>query len=177
MNRIVSSVKKTNLVEFQNRLNEQLDLAMASDQIVSWMSFTAAQTNWLINIGDTKEVSTFPDSTFKFDVTRPWHMGIGNFRGNIHSLVDFSMFLGGAPTVVNANTRALLVHGKYDTNIALIVPQVFGLKKVDTLSKQSRASKSSVWVDDVFEDEAGVKWEFLNVQGLVSSKEMMEVEV
>lgn len=171
-----SASRKTNLVEFQRRLNEQLEANLSSDRVLSWMAFSAAQTNWLINIGDTREIAPYPDSSFRFDVTKNWVLGIGNFRGNIHTMVDFSLFLGGAPSQINMNTRALLVHNKFDTNIALVVPQVFGLKKMDSLTRKPGAQKSSVWVNEVFEDDKGVKWEFLDVQGLVSSREMMEVE-
>jgi twitching motility protein PilI len=166
--------QKTSLRDFQAYLAERLTSAAKGHGASSWLGLQAGETHWLIDLTDSGEIIQTPRLT-QVPLTHPWFAGVANIRGNLHSVVDFSMFSGGAPTARNSNARLLLVGTRYGTNAALLVSRMLGLKNPADFSPEAADSDASPWEVARFTDSQGKIWRKLSVRALLENHEYMNI--
>ena len=166
--------QKTSLRDFQAYLAERLTHAAKGQAASSWLGLQAGDTYWLIDLTDSGEIIQTPRLT-QVPLTQPWFAGVANIRGNLHAVVDFSMFGGGAPTARNNNARLLLVGTRYGTNAALLVSRMLGLKNPADFSPDAAAPDASQWEVARFADTQGKIWRKLSVQALLENHEFMNI--
>lgn len=168
------------LVQFQQRLNSDLEDANQKGELSSLIGFRANGRNWLMELGDLREIDGVPpgERVQKVSITKPWVLGIANFKGYIYTLVDFQMFLGGDQAALGLNARALLLNQKFIIQSALVVPEVSGLViKGELTQVQPEGGKfSSQWSVAAYQGKDGTVWEMLDLLALSESPEMMNIE-
>lgn len=168
------------LVQFQNRLNSDLEDANQQGELSSLIGFRALGRNWLVELGDLREIDGVPggEKVQKVSITKPWVLGIANFKGYIYTLVDFQMFLGGEPTAQGLNARVLLLHQKFIVQTALVVPEVSGLviKGELTPAQPEGGALGSKWSVGAYRGRDGTIWEMLDLLALSESSELMNIE-
>lgn len=178
---VLPQKNQVNLVEFQKRLNLDLEDANQKGELSSLIGFKAHGRHWLIELGDLREIDGVPqaDGIRRVAITKPWVMGISNFKGYIYTLVDFQMFLGGEHSALGINARALLLNQKFLIQTALIVPDVMGLVIKNDLkpSEPQGGSFGSPWSVAAYEGRDGIIWEMLNLLALSESDEMLNIEI
>lgn len=176
----VASKIKVDLVDFQQRLNKNLDEADQAKSGASLIGFTSAGRNWLLDLSDLREIEGVPtaDRIQRIDLTKNWVLGIANFKGYIYTLIDMQMFLGKEASSLTMNARALLMHPKFLIQAALVVPDVAGLMSEEELVPLSKEEwKPDVsWVSSGMRDQKGQVWELLDLGALASAREMLDVE-
>lgn len=170
----------TDLVEFQKRLNANLDAADKSNELTSMLGFVSAGKHWLINLGDLREVEAVPPKNLlpQIQLAKPWVLGVANFKGYIYTMIDLQLFLGGDITTLSMNSRSLLLGHRFLVQPALVVPEIIGLVGTVTLSEMPMDSVSdrSKWTKRIFKTPDGVVWEELDLLMLTESRDMLDVE-
>jgi twitching motility protein PilI len=91
-----------------------------------YIGFRLADHALLTLMHDVLEILPYPDLS-RVPGAKPWLRGISQIRGRLLSIVDASLFLGGAPTPVRRGTRILIVQHE-ELLAGIVVDEVFGMK-------------------------------------------------
>lgn len=166
--------KKTSLRDFQQYLADRLSSAARGQVTSSLLGIRVGRENWLLDLSDSGEIVQLPPLT-PVPLTHPFFAGIANIRGNLYSVVDFSLFRGGEPTVLNAFTRLLLVGSKLGSNAALLVTRMQGLKAVADFSECEKPAGLPEWVSRCYRDAVGELWYKLSVRDLLADENFMNI--
>lgn len=166
------------LVGFQQRLNESLDSLQNLGEVSSLLGFSSNGFNWLLKLDDLHEIESVPNQNNVQHVAlaRKWVMGIANFKGNIYTLVDFQMFLGGKATQTDMNARSLLIHPRHQIQAALIVAEVSGLVAPNGITQVSKGG-AQPWVSGVYKDATGKNWNMIDAAMLSQDATMLNIAV
>lgn len=167
--------KKGSLREFQAHLAERL--AGASGQSAAGLLGVQSGADfWLLKLSDSGEIVPLTPLA-DVPLTRPWFAGIANIRGNLYSVVDFAAFRGGEPTPLHASARLLLIGTRYDSNAALLVTRLLGLRNIDDLTPAPADPGDAPWVVGAYTDNSGRCWRMLDVRRLLDDERFMEIGV
>ncbi len=161
--------KRLNLREFQQNLSSRMQEKSRQGDQVSLLGVQIAGQNYLVAMMDISEVLSLPPLT-PVPLTRPWFCGVVNVRGNLFCVADMPAFLYQSTASGSVTNRLLLVAERYAVNAALLVDRVFGLR--DTRNWQRDAIQS-----DQYLDEHGVVWRKLDVVGLLSQPEFLQIGI
>ncbi|EPP7233422.1 chemotaxis protein CheW [Shigella flexneri] len=159
------------LTLFQEKLTKELKnlpTVMGRNFILLKLS---DDSRWLMNITDIKETSVLPEVS-KIGMTQPWIMGISNFRGTVGTIIDMKHFLLGKPSNT-LNSHAILLNKKYNLNLALLWPQIDRMETQSHLEVIEEKSKNK-WIKNIWVDKNGSRWNELDVEELLKSKEIMD---
>ena len=167
---------KTSLRDFQEYLSGRLTGAAHGRSTSSWLGVLVGDENWLVDLSDGGEIVQALKLT-PVPLTQPWFAGIGNIRGSLYAVADFSVFCGGTPTPQNSSTRLLLVGSKYGANVALLVNRMLGLKNPEDFVGESVDSAAPAWGAARFSDSQGQIWGKLSVRGLLADNDIMDIGV
>ncbi len=166
--------KKISLREFQEHLAARLSSAVKGQAAAGLLGVQAGSGFWLLNLSDSGEIVPLPPLA-PVPLTRPWFAGIANIRGNLHSVADFSAFMGGEPTPTNAASRLLLVGTRHGSNAALLVTRMLGLKSPEQFTPLPAAADAPPWEAERLADIDGRAWRKLNVRALLADPDFMEI--
>jgi len=164
--------ERTSLRDYQRGLAARL-AQQNSGQTVSRLGARAAGRDWLVDLADASEVIPVPRIA-AVPLTQPWFAGVANIRGNLYSVIDFSVFLGEAPGAGDSASRLLLVADKYRINCALLVQAVLGLYREEELTRIEVASETP-WVSARYTDARGSQWQHLDMNRLVTHQDFLQV--
>lgn len=163
--------------EFQEALVARLQNLASGDAPAhaTKLGIKSGNTNWLVNLSDVSEVVPLVAYT-PVPLTQPWFIGMTNVRGNLFSIIDFSSFCGGEPTMMNVDSRLLLVNPRFGINAALLVNRMQGLRGAEQLEPREKASGGNMpWVAAEYSDQTGQQWKELDLSGLVQTPEFLQV--
>ena len=167
--------KKGSLREFQAHLAERL--AGASEQSAAGLLGVQSGADlWLLKLSDSGEIVPLTPLT-TVPLTQPWFAGIANIRGNLYSVVDFAAFQGHPPTPQSASSRLLLIGTRYDSNAALLVTRLLGLRNIDDLTPAPAEPDAAPWAIEAYTDNEGRCWKMLDVRLLLADERFMEIGV
>lgn len=182
--------KRISLREFQMRLVERLTSAVRGEKSRALLGVQAGKDYWLLNLSDAGEVVPVP-ALMSVPLTKPWFSGVVNIRGMLYSVVDFSAFQGGEPTVLNSDARLLLVGVRHGINSALLVSRTLGLRSMETLEAEPASPENTfhaqprqAWVGESFHDAqtqtqrssvSGIVWRTLNLKPLLSHPGFLDI--
>ena len=91
------ATKKTSLRDVQQDLVERIKGAADQSSSGARLGVQAGAANFLLHLEEAGEVLPLPQVT-SVPLTKPWFLGLANIRGNLHSVIDLSLFIGGEPT-------------------------------------------------------------------------------
>ncbi|MDR2711115.1 MAG: chemotaxis protein CheW [Burkholderiales bacterium] len=169
------SVKRTNLQAFQNELVSRMMAPAAMEGVVSQLGFAAGEGRWLCRLQQTEEVLVSPPIT-PVPLTQPWFLGLTNVRGNLYSVIDFSLFLGKAPALPGADTRlVLLSRSTGATNAALLVQRVYGLRSVKGFAPTGQGAQDKAWNVQNWMDAEGHAWHEVDLGKLAQDAEFQHI--
>ncbi len=158
--------RKVSLREFQESVVAKLQNRAASATAnPSKLGVQVGAQLWLVKLSDISEVLPVPPQTV-VPLAQPWFSGVANFRGNLYGIVDFSHFLGGAPTLPGVDRRVLLAHPKFMVNSGIVVSRMMGLRNPDQMQRVEAAGEGSAWMGAAYRDDAGNLWQELDMQAL-----------
>jgi len=165
--------KKISLREFQSHLAARL-AAASSQSAAGLLGIQAGADYWLLDLADSGEIIPLTPLT-NVPLTKPWFAGIANIRGNLYSVADFSAFQGKEATPQNASSRLLLVGTRHNSNAALLVTRMLGLRNVEALNAVPADPDAPVWASEAYTDNEGRRWKKLNVHELLADETFMEI--
>lgn len=143
--------------------------------VASKVGVQVGEDRWLVNLSDVSEVIPLPQ-LLPVPLTKRWFNGVANVRGVLHGVVDLADYLLGQPTQVNMDSRLLLVHPRYGVNAGLIVRQMLGLKNPEQFQPVDDGALPA-WVAAEYTDPDGQLWRELDMRGLVSQAEFLNVGI
>jgi len=170
--------KRLNLLEFQQKLIERLQVQDTSAAKVTTLGVQIAGSNWLIDMPDISVVLLLPRLTI-VPFTKPWFRGMANIHGNLYSVVDMAAYhhsvgvsqIGAAQASGEVGNRVLLVAERFAFNVALLVDRVLGLHDTQNWGRNE--------TDGQYEyiDEQGASWRKLDVKGLLEQQEFLQIGI
>lgn len=163
--------------EFQEALVARLQNLAGGDAPAhaTKLGVRSGAINWLVNLSDVSEVVPLGAYT-PVPLTKPWFIGMTNVRGNLFSIVDFSSFCGGEPTMTNVDCRLLLLNPRFGINASLLVNRMQGLRGAEQLEQRDNVSADTMpWAAGEYSDQNGQQWKELNLSGLVETPEFLQV--
>ena len=162
---------RLNLREFQQNLIDRLQTVDVAAERVSTLGVEIAGANWLVDMGDIKEVLPLPKLSM-VPLTKPWFHGMANIRGNLYGVVDVAAYWHIGSVNGNAGNRVLVVADRFKFNAALLVDSVHGLRDARTWEQGVGFDKQPE-----YRDEHGGTWRKLDVQGLLEQVDFLQIGV
>lgn len=166
--------KKISLREFQESLVQRLTSARAGQGARALLGVQAGRDYWLLDLADSGEIVPLPPLT-SVPLTKPWFCGMANIRGTLYSVVDFSAFQGGEVTPQNADSRLLIVGGRFAINSALLVNRTLGLRSIEQMTPRAGEADPRPWVGDQYADPQGNVWKRLKLRNLLGQPDFLEI--
>ena len=168
-----TTTTRISLREYQLTLSERLQSAEAGAGLPSKLGLQVGGEGWLIELVDAAEVIPVPPIS-PVPLAHGWFRGVANVRGNLYSVSDFSVFLGGEPVKLSAEARLLVLSERFRCGAALLVARSLGLRAAGELTPQS-VSTALPWVRGQYSDAEGRLWKELDVAALVQNEAFLEV--
>ncbi|MBK7673390.1 chemotaxis protein CheW [Accumulibacter sp.] len=165
--------KKIRLHEFQSYLAARL-AGTSSQSAAGLLGVQAGPDYWLLDLADSGEIVPLTPLA-EVPLTKPWFAGIANIRGNLHSVVDLSAFLGKEVTPRNTSSRLLLIGTRHGSNAALLVNRMIGLRNVEALNPETAAPAAPAWAAEAYTDNEGRRWSKLKVRELLADEAFMDI--
>jgi twitching motility protein PilI len=111
--------------------------------------------------------------------TKPWFLGIANLRGTLAGVIDLASLLGhgvarSEPAL--AESSLLAFNAALEVNAALLVDRLQGLRSADAFVRTEAAPEHSpAFFGPVHIDEAGHRWQELQLQRLSQTSEFLSI--
>lgn len=162
---------KQALREFQSRLAQRLQSARTAGTAASWLAVEAGASRLLFPLSHAGEIFSWTDVQ-KVPYAQPWFMGVANLRGGLHGLVDLGSFLQGGGSRPRgegelAQCRLVVLNPLLETNCALLVDRLLGLRTTDAFASSAAAGDGAPdYFGHVYTDLEGRQWQELNLQVL-----------
>jgi twitching motility protein PilI len=167
--------RKTNLREFQQRVNQRLAEAAQRKAVASKLGFLVAGQNWFVNLDEVSEVIPVPN-VVPVPLTASWYTGIANVRGNLYSVVDFAAFQGREAAVGSGlERRVVLISDKLITGSGIIVSRMLGLRNPEQFERLGAEGDGSPWLAGIYRDSTGAQWRELDTRALVNAASFLDV--
>ena len=161
--------KRFNLREFQQSVLDRMQAQTAGGgSRVSTLGVQIGDESWLVDMADINEVLSPPPLT-KVPLTKPWYCGVANVRGNLYSIIDTSVYNGGAEIPHEGQSRVLLVGQKFAFNAGLLVSRVLGLRNATNWERVEEDGKFFL------RDGSGQKWHKLEMAELLQQPEFLQI--
>jgi twitching motility protein PilI len=156
--------RRSRLREFQLRLTERLEKAMASPVTPSKLGILINDSRWLVDLAEAEEIYPLQDIV-TVPYTHDWYLGLTNARGSLVSIVDLSLFFGGSPTRTEHGSRILSFAPYRDLNVGIIVTRTLGLH--NTAEWRTQDAK---WIDA--QDQI---WTRISVESLMLDERFLNI--
>ncbi|MDO5289267.1 MAG: chemotaxis protein CheW [Pseudomonadota bacterium] len=162
---------KQALRDFQSRLAQRLQSARSSGVAASWLAVEAGGKRLLFPLSHAGEIFSWTDVQ-RVPYVQPWFMGIANLRGGLSGVVDLAAFIYGQSGKTRAETalaqcRIVALNPLLDTNCALLVDRLLGLRTTDAFASSAPAAQDApAYFGHVHTDLDGGTWQEINLQTL-----------
>lgn len=182
--------KRLSLRDFQTALVEKMTSASRGEASRALLGVRAGRQHWLLGLADAGEILPLP-AIGSVPLTQPWFVGLTNIRGLLYSVVDFSAFHGGEPTLRNQEARLLLIGARHGMNAALLVSQTLGLKNPENFQEVAAAQADEEalnkadwcgahYMEQVASNEpipltSRLPWQRLHVRALLADARFMNI--
>ena len=163
---------KQALREFQSRLAERLQSARTTGVAASWLAVETGDLRLLFPLSHAGEIFSWTDVQ-RVPYVQPWFMGVANLRGGLSAVIDLAAFVrgDGARRVRSesdlAQCRRVALNPLLETNCALLVDRLLGLRTTDAFASSAPPDQSAApYFGHVYTDLEGRQWQELNLQAL-----------
>jgi twitching motility protein PilI len=161
------------LREFQEYLAQRLNSAARGEITSALLGVESGGKRWILNLSDSGEIIPMPPLV-SVPLVQPWFAGMASIRGNLFSVVDFSLFRGGDPTPRTSNARLVLVGSRFGVNSAILVNRMLGLRPAENFSITNDGCEYP-WISGVLSDPEGGRWHRLDVPALIADPKFMQI--
>ena len=161
--------KRFNLREFQQSVLDRLQAQVAGgSNHASTLGILVGKEYWLVDMADISEVLPLPPMT-SVPLTKPWYCGVANVRGNLYSIIDLGVYLGGAAIPHEGQSRVLLAGQKFAFNAGLVVSRVLGLRNSTDWQRSEQDGEVRLV------DGNGQVWRKLDMAQLLQQPEFLQI--
>ena len=173
---------KQALREFQSRLAARLESARSTGAAASWLAVEAGSARLLFPLSHAGEIFSWTDVQ-RVPYARPWFLGVANLRGGLHGVVDLAAFVD-ADSVIRrtelelSQSRLVALNPMLDTNCAVLVDRLQGLRTADAFASSSPAAEDAPsYLGPTFIDLEGAQWQEVNLQALSQHQPFLGIGV
>ncbi|MDR0275383.1 MAG: chemotaxis protein CheW [Burkholderiaceae bacterium] len=162
---------KQTLREFQSYLAQRLVAAQTSGKTASWLAVQAGQARLLLPLSHAGEIFSW-SGVQRVPYARDWFLGVANLRGGLFGVIDLGALLGGQPAGRHtesdlAQSRLLALNPVLETNSALLVDRLLGLRTMDSFAASNApGADAPPYHGHVYTDADGSRWQEVNLQAL-----------
>ena len=153
-------------------------LPVAKAVVDDWIGigFAINEMALLAKMDDVSEILP-PPETIRVPGVTHWVKGLANIRGNLMPVLDMNAFLHGKPTPIRKESRVLIIN-KMGVVAALLVDEVFGLRRFKPEEHQSESQQQSGQIRDYlagsFADQIR-SWDVFSVEKLTRAEQFLRV--
>jgi len=174
--------QKEALMELQGRLTEKLQAVRSASNTVGWLAVESAGRPFLLPLAESGEI--FPVTTLvTVPHTQAWFMGVANLRGTLSGVVDLGGFLGlrterTQPGRDQAQVRLVAFNPSLETNVALLVDRLAGLRNPAQLTPEPESASSTAhpaFASALYRDETGRVWQELRLALLARDERFLHI--
>ena len=166
---------KQALREFQQRLAQRLQAVREQSQSARWLAVESAGLGLLIPLAQAAEIFALVPTT-RVPYTKPWMLGVANLRGGLHTVVDLAQYLGLRNNrVEGSGGRLVALSADLNTNCALLVDRLAGLRTEEQLKRSPCADERPHFASDQRVDEQGRIWQVLDLEVLVRFEPFLDI--
>ncbi len=171
--------KREALRELQARLAERLQAARTQARVVSFLAVECAGHGFLLPLEQAGEIFGMTRLA-AVPRTQTWFAGVANLRGNLYGVVDLAAFFGVRPPhaeTARDESRLVVFNPSLETNAALLVDRLAGLRNADQLSADEapHAAGRPAFVGARHRDVAGRRWQVLDLAALVADDAFLKI--
>ena len=173
---------KQALREFQSRLAQRLQSARTSGVSASWLAVEAGSRRLLFPLSHAGEIFSWTDVQ-SVPYTQAWFLGVANLRGGLHGVVDLAAFVDADSAIRRSElelsqSRLVALNPMLDTNCAVLVDRLQGLRTADAFASSSPAAADSPpYLGPTFIDLEGAQWHEVNLQALSQHQPFLGIGV
>ncbi len=167
---------KEALRALQNRLAQRLQEARSTTRGRSWLAVESGGRGFLFPLKESGEI--FPMAPLvAVTHAQPWFLGVANLRGHLHGVVDLAAFIGIKVGTPNRDlSRLVAFNAALETNAALLVDRLAGLRAEDDLVIEREADESTPsFVGQRLRDAEGRVWQEINLAQLVRHEAFLKI--
>lgn len=176
--------RRARLRDFQSQLMERMQAAKSGAHVrANQLGIQIGRAKYLIDLREAGEIVTSGNLT-KVPLTKSWYLGLSNIRGSLTSVVDYSLFDGGEPTLQDSSSRVLAFSNSLSFNSGLLVSKVLGLRNADDMDLLDEDKSADLgldgkkpWVVNRLVDAEGSIWSQLSLSLLVQDQEFLHIGV
>ncbi|MCH8181373.1 MAG: chemotaxis protein CheW [Proteobacteria bacterium] len=189
---------KDALRELQQRLAERLQTVREQAPARNWLAVEVAGHGFLLPLDQAGEI--FPlSAVHTVPHSKPWFLGVANLRGQLHGVIDLASFLGlgrRAPRLVpdaasgregreardareiRDGGRLVAFNGKLQTNAALLIDRLLGLRQAGALKPAAAAEEAGKphFIGQQMADAQGRIWYELDLAALAADEAFARID-
>jgi twitching motility protein PilI len=167
--------EKQSLREYQAAVAERLkDASNQGASASSMLGFVAAGQNWLVDLQKVSEVLPVT-GVEPVPLTQDYFVGVCNVRGNLYSIIDFTVLNGKAGVKVASENRILLLPNQAIQGAAIMVTRMVGLRNPDNFKREAAPKNSQPWVAEILRDAENQAWFLLDIDSLTTQQKFLDV--
>jgi twitching motility protein PilI len=159
------------LCEYQRVLLDRIESIEESDVASFHIGFEVGEQLWALPLREASEVTRVPKIA-SVPGTYDWFLGIANIRGNLYTVSDFALLADGIRTTITADSRLILLSGRYRVEAALLIRRSLGLHRMQGVTQANPPGLP--WASATHRDLEGRIWFELNVQRLIQDPRFLE---
>ena len=121
------------LVKFERRaraaMAERAGLDARGDEW-QWVEFHLGLERFVVERSSVREILPLSEPVIRVPRAKPWLRGVANVRGQLLTIVDLKMFLGGGISMPDSRTQVMVVVSR-EIATGLMVDEVTGFRRFD----------------------------------------------
>lgn len=166
--------------ELQTRLADRLQIARTQGVAPSWLAVEASGQKYLFPMTQAGEI--FPWVAIQaVPYTQSWFLGVANLRGGLFGVVDLASYVSGQAVSLKTEfalkeSRLVALNGALDTNCALLIDRLAGLRNQEAFSDFSEKTPDAPeYFGNHYIDQSGESWQEINLQLLAQQAHFLTI--
>ena len=162
--------RRTRLRDYQAQLLARMQAAQdGAAQAVHQLGVTIGAERYLLALTEAGEIVP-PATLVRVPLTQPWYLGLANVRGSLLGVVDLARYFSrdGQGGAAGPDARFLSLAPRLGLNCALLVTQVHGLRRAETMTPEDGNPARLL-------DAEGHAWTPLSLAALVREERFLHV--
>ena len=161
--------RRTRLRDYQAQLLARMQAAQeGAPQAVHQLGVSVGGERYLLALAEAGEIVP-PAPLARVPLTQPWYLGLANVRGSLLGVVDLARYFGQG-NAAGPDARFLSLAPRLGLNCALLVTQVHGLRRPETMTPEEGNPARLL-------DAEGNAWTPLSLAALVREERFLHVGI
>lgn len=167
------------LKDFQQQLAQRVQSAQRTHHGEScYLACCTATRRWLFELAHTQHILA-GEVPMPVPFTRPWYVGLVNYRSQLIGVIDLDVFVGAEPTPWQSTDRVLLLSAALPIRCAFRINQTTSVIDRAHLSPvvphTALTSPSPSWITKNFTDTDGQHYHYVDLVTLINLPAFLDI--